>query len=111
MRRVTFRPTMGQPTRLRWRREALLALVVVVLSFALLTVTAIVFFGDHGRSTNDMPVCTDAIADAGGVCKGEPLPPCPVEDADNCYWDATTMGNGLGRSFITVNGVTTYVED
>jgi hypothetical protein len=47
-------------------------------------------------------------ADAGGVCHGEPLPPCPTEDAENCYWDAATMGTGSGRSFVDVGGVVYY---
>ena len=39
------------------------------------------------------------------------LPPCPTEDSDNCIWDATTHGNGQGRSFISLNGTTYYLED
>lgn len=88
---------------------------------------------EHGN----VPPCTDAIADAGGICwgsgpvtvVGEPavvkasdpapaavtapadLPPCAVEDADNCYWDAATMGNGTGRSFVTLHGVTYYADE
>lgn len=58
----------------------------------------------------DAPRCTDLIADAGGVCWGEPLPPCAMEDSDNCYWDAATMGNGIGRSFIVVDDVVTYTD-
>lgn len=27
------------------------------------------------------------------------LEPCPTEDSTNCYWDATTQGNGAGTSF------------
>jgi ABC-type glycerol-3-phosphate transport system permease component len=38
------------------------------------------------------------------------LPPCAMEDSDNCYWDADEMGNGQGRSFITVEGVTIYQD-
>ena len=39
------------------------------------------------------------------------LIPCPVEDyAGNCYWDAATMGNGQGQSFIHFNGVYYYGE-
>lgn len=30
------------------------------------------------------------------------LPPCAAEDSNNCRWDASTMGNGRGASFITV---------
>lgn len=39
-------------------------------------------------------------------------PPCEYDDGANapCYWDAQTMGNGVGHSFIVdVNRVVTYV--
>lgn len=36
------------------------------------------------------------------------LPPCATEDSDNCYWNAATMGNGTGTSFINLDGVTYY---
>lgn len=32
------------------------------------------------------------------------VPPCQTEDSSNCYWNAQTMGNGNGRSFIDING-------
>ncbi len=32
------------------------------------------------------------------------LPPCPTEDSQNCHWDATSQGNGQGRSFVDVLG-------
>jgi hypothetical protein len=38
------------------------------------------------------------------------LPPCPSEDSDNCVWDARTMGNGLGRSFVVLEG-RLYLEE
>ena len=31
------------------------------------------------------------------------IPPCPTEDSNGCYWDASTRGNGLGHSFIATN--------
>jgi len=31
------------------------------------------------------------------------IPPCPTEDSDGCYWDASTRGNGLGKSFVATN--------
>jgi hypothetical protein len=35
--------------------------------------------------------------------------PCPTEDSVSCYWDAATMGNGIGRSFtVDANGVISY---
>lgn len=36
--------------------------------------------------------------------------PCATEDSDNCHWDAKKQGNGKGRSFVTVNGKTTYLK-
>lgn len=38
------------------------------------------------------------------------LPACATEDSTNCYWDAETMGNGEGLSFIDVDGETFYEE-
>ena len=37
--------------------------------------------------------------------------PCETEDQTTpCYWDAKTMGNGIGKSFIvTESGKTVYV--
>lgn len=32
------------------------------------------------------------------------VPPCQTEDDRNCYWNAQTMGNGSGSSFIDING-------
>lgn len=30
------------------------------------------------------------------------LPACKYEDSVGCYWNAATMGNGDGRSFVTL---------
>lgn len=38
------------------------------------------------------------------------LPPCEQEDSENCYWDAARMGNGLGRSFVNIDGTYYYEE-
>lgn len=32
--------------------------------------------------------------------------PCVNEDSRSCIWDASTQGNGAGRSFIDVAGAT-----
>lgn len=32
--------------------------------------------------------------------------PCLQEDSRNCLWDASTQGNGHGRSFVDVAGWT-----
>lgn len=39
-----------------------------------------------------------------------PLPDCPTEDGTNCIWDATEQGNGIGRSFVDIDGATYYLE-
>lgn len=36
-----------------------------------------------------------------GTGPGGTLPPCPTEDSTGCYWDADTMGNGLGHDVVT----------
>lgn len=32
--------------------------------------------------------------------------PCEYEDSTNCYWSASTQGNGYGQSFVDVAGLT-----
>ena len=39
------------------------------------------------------------------------LPACATEDSDDCQWDARTSGNGEGRSFVTIHGVTIYTTE
>lgn len=76
----------------------------------------------------EIPRCSDETT---GICEGAPLdvieqsaapvqnsetdwtqglPPCAQEDSDNCYWDAANMGNGKGKSFVTIDGTTTYED-
>lgn len=31
---------------------------------------------------------------------GDSLPPCKSEDGTHCYWDADTMGNGIGHDVV-----------
>lgn len=39
------------------------------------------------------------------------LPPCATEDSVSCFWDATTMGNGQGSSFVVDSeGTVTYTS-
>lgn len=35
--------------------------------------------------------------------------PCRYEDSNNCYWDATRRGNGIGRSYIQLRGKTLFI--
>lgn len=37
------------------------------------------------------------------------LPACETEDSTNCYWDATVQGNGLGQSFVDIDGTAHYL--
>lgn len=39
------------------------------------------------------------------------FPACELEDSPNCYWDATSAGNGEGVSFIDVDGFVFYADD
>lgn len=36
---------------------------------------------------------------------------CEFEDSTNCFWNATEQGNGLGQSFIDIDGVAYYLSD
>jgi hypothetical protein len=38
------------------------------------------------------------------------LPPCEHEDSSNCSWNAQTTGNGVGDSFVDIDGTTFYLN-
>lgn len=38
------------------------------------------------------------------------LPICATEDSSNCHWGALEQGNGIGHSFIDLNGKVIYVD-
>ena len=39
-------------------------------------------------------------------------PACETEDqTTDCFWDATTHGNGQGRSFAVIQGHTVYLDE
>lgn len=38
------------------------------------------------------------------------VPQCVTEDSINCHWDAAEQGNGVGRSFVDVNGTLFYKD-
>ena len=38
------------------------------------------------------------------------MPPCATEDSLNCYWDASASGNGIGQSFIDIDGTAYIIE-
>ena len=35
---------------------------------------------------------------------------CEFEDSTNCFWNAQEQGNGIGDSFIDIEGETFYIE-
>lgn len=37
-----------------------------------------------------------------GFMAAASIPACPTEDSTGCYWDASTQGNGNGRSFVAI---------
>lgn len=94
--RSTYQAPKIEPRRFRidWREVA--AQVVVCLAVIVLIVAA---FG-AGQM-----VAHDEVSHG-----GTSLPACPTEDSDDCYWDARLHGNGAGRSFVTVDGVTLYSD-
>jgi len=120
------RPPVPQPTprrevsiTVRLNRTLMLGILLGMLIMGMIAWAFIQVTDDTARiadrvatgySQSGVPRCTDAIADAGGICYGEPLPPCPTEDSVGCYWDAQTMGNGTGRSYtVEPNGTVSYV--
>lgn len=38
------------------------------------------------------------------------LPPCEYEDSPNCSWDAGSAGNGVGNSFVNLDGTYYYLN-
>lgn len=45
------------------------------------------------------------------VYGGLSIPECATEDSTNCYWNAATMGNGTGSSFIDIDGTAYYFSN
>ena len=41
----------------------------------------------------------------------ENLVACEFEDSTNCVWNAQVQGNGIGESFVDVNGIAYYATD
>lgn len=57
-------------------------------------------------------LAASTIALAGCVPGPVALPPCESEDSVSCYWDASTRGNGQGRSFwVNEYGAVYYVNE
>ena len=83
---------MSTRTRVRWDR------IAGSLAFtAVLTAGAAIWGGQALDSAVPEPSVT--------------VPPCVTEDDPGpCYWDADVRGNGMGRSFVVLDGVTYYLE-
>lgn len=93
-------------------KEKAVALTLIGASFIGLGTAAVLAFpapteyGDGcyaNASDPDWIICPDSQYPADST-----IPVCATEDSDNCYWDATSMGNGTGRSFTVVNGIVTF---
>lgn len=52
-----------------------------------------------------------AICLSNGSCFTVELAPCWTEDSINCYWDATTRGNGAGQSFADLDGQSYWIDN
>lgn len=95
--------------RIRWDRiVGATAVGIVIGAFAWWGLS--ILSDQQGDAHGGLPRCTDTIADAGGSCWGEPLPPCPTEDSDDCYWDAAVRSDGRGSSFYIEDGVAHYED-
>ena len=49
-------------------------------------------------------IAANAYADGTDCPAPVVLTPCQYEDSTDCYWQAQRTGNGIGRSFVDVNG-------
>jgi hypothetical protein len=71
---------------------------------------------DWNPETGSWAYCEPALAgqptkplDPGGVIDPASVAaalatPCATEDSDNSFWDAATMGNQMGASYVTIEG-------
>lgn len=56
-------------------------------------------------------MATAGTMESGPILKSEEKPvACATEDSHDCYWDAKTMGNGKGRSFVDKGGKVYYTD-
>jgi hypothetical protein len=66
---------------------------------ARLMVAAIVAtFGLLASGTGSLPPALEPVMSA-------LLPACVDDGGDNCYWNASTRGNGQGASWVSLSGV------
>lgn len=62
-------------------------------------------YGDGCRSYDDQPNWIICPTEAYSADRRVTLTICEQEDSRNCYWDAKRMGNGLGTSFVNIEGI------
>lgn len=62
-------------------------------------------YGDGCVSYDDSPNWVVCPTEAYSADLRVTLTICEQEDSRNCYWDAKRMGNGLGTSFINIEGI------
>lgn len=112
--RPRFRPSVDEETgevraidRVTFLFGMALGALAASLFFILILVVALASafaMSREDEGVSALPPCTDAIADARGMCEGPLLiEPCETEDSTGCYWDADTMGNGTGVDVVNFN--------
>lgn len=83
--------------------------IVLFYTLALSVIGAFVFVGLNSMNVAEQQE-KERLAQYLELSKqGRILPPCAEEDSDNCYWSASERSNGLGLSFVTINGNTYYL--
>lgn len=68
-------------------------------------------YGDGCKSYDTSPNWIICPTEAYSADMGIKIDICAQEDSRNCYWDAKRYGNGLGSSFINVEGVIFHPEE
>lgn len=69
----------------------------------IVTITALALALTGGAASTYLAI-TPTGTSAASIASTLHLSACPTEDSDNCYWDASTRGNGQGQSFAVING-------
>ena len=79
----------------------------LIKAAAILTASGVAGFATmtaiHTQPEAPAPVVKEVIREV------RDLPACEYEDSDNCYWDASSSGNGEGASFVAFRGGVYYL--
>lgn len=117
-RRTTYQtaPLIRRRTRLVWDRREILAKLGVCIALVALILWAWAAIPDEAPDAAPASVSQVGTADSADSAPASvtaptvddiaTLAPCPTEDSDNCHWMATEHGNGMGMSWVNVNGIT-----